>query len=264
MTQANIHSSCPMNKSFKNLPPELRPRERLMRIGSATDFTNEELLAILLRTGFHGCDVWELSHRLLEAFHGLNELITSDPRSMITRIDEFNKANPTRLIKHIGIARILELHAAFELVKRARIEQDQFFHSKKLCSSAAAYTLFHRIVDSKPEQEYFLVLPMDSAYHPLSDPICIHKGLVDNVRVHPREVFHEAIRWRAYALIVAHNHPSGDPTPSKEDIVLTKTLIDVGRLHQIPIIDHLIMGDPSANAGTGFVSIRNLAILDFS
>ena len=242
----------------------MRPRERLMRTGRAEDFTNEELLSILLRTGFSGCDVWELSHRLLEAFHGLNDLIYSDPRSMITRIDEFNKANPTRPIRHVGIVKILELHAAFELVKRARIEQEQFFHSKRLCSSSAAYMLFNKIVDSKPEQECFLVLPMDSAYHPLCDPICIHKGFVNNVRVHPREVFHEAVRWSAYALIVAHNHPSGDPTPSEEDITLTKTLIEVGRLHQIPIIDHLIIGDPSSNGGTDFVSIRNLAILDFS
>ena len=256
--------SSSFKNSFKNLPPEMRPRERLMRTGNASDFTNEELLSILLRTGFHGCDVWELSHRLLEAFHSLNELITSDPRSMLMRIHEFNKVNPTRQIKHVGVVKLLELHAAFELVKRARIEQDQFFHSKKLCSSSAAYMLFNHIVDSQLGQECFLVLPMDSAYHPICDPICVHKGIVNNVIVHPREVFHEAIRWRAFALIVAHNHPSGDPTPSEEDITLTKTLIEVGRLHQIPIIDHLIIGEPSSNWGVGFVSIRNLAILDFS
>ena len=68
----------------------------------------------------------------------------------------------------------------------------------------------------------------------------------------------------AYALIIAHNHPSGDTTPSHEDIDLTKSLIEIGRLHQIPIVDHLIIGSPSANNGIGFTSIRNLAILDFA
>lgn len=253
-----------MGKSFKDLPPEMRPRERMMRAGSAAEFSNEDLLSILLRTGFKGCDVWELSHRLLNAFHSLNEFITSDPNSMLTRIAEYNKENPARPILHIGVVKLLELHAAFELVNRARIEQDTFFHSKKLCSSQAAYSLFSRIVDSRPKQECFLVLPMDSAYHPLCDPITIHKGFVDNVQVHPREVFHEAIRWRAFALIVAHNHPSGDPTPSTEDIELTRQLIAVGKLHQIPIVDHLVLGNPKSNNGTGFVSIRNLAELNFS
>jgi len=242
----------------------MRPRERLMRAGSASDFSNEDLLAILLRTGFKGCDVWELSHRLLSAFHSLHEFITADPNSMAARIDEYNTQNPDHPILHIGPVKLLELHAAFELVNRARIEQDSFFRSKKLCSSQAAFTLFNKIVDSNPQQECFLVLPMDSAYHPLCDPICIHKGFVNNVQVHPREVFHEAIRWRAYALIVAHNHPSGDPTPSTEDILLTKRLIEVGRLHQIPIIDHLVLGNSLSNNGTGFISIRNLAELDFS
>lgn len=65
-------------------------------------------------------------------------------------------------------------------------------------------------------------------------------------------------------MIVAHNHPSGDPAPSEEDIALTKSLIEIGKLHQIPVIDHLVIGSPSSNHGVGFVSIRNLAILDFS
>lgn len=242
----------------------MKPRERLMRTGLATDFSNEDLLSILLRTGAPGCDVWELAHRLLTAFHSLSELISADPRTMKARIDEYNEANPERPILHVGPVKLLELHAAFELVTRARIEQDSFFRNKILGSSQAAYSLFYRFVDSNPQQECFLVLPMDSAYHPLCDPICIHKGFVNNVQVHPREVFHEAIRWRAYAMIVAHNHPSGDPAPSEEDIALTKSLIEIGKLHQIPVIDHLVIGSPSSNHGVGFVSIRNLAILDFS
>lgn len=253
-----------MKSAFKNLPSEMLPREKLMRSGSAEELTNEELLSIILRTGFHGCDVWELSHRLLEAFHGLNDLVYSDPRSMMTRINEYNQVNPNRQIRHVGTIKLLELCAALELVKRARTEQENFFHNKKLCSSSAAFTLFNKIIDSKPKQEHFLVLPMDSSYHPLCDPICINKGRVDNVKIHPREVFYEAVRWRAYALIIAHNHPCGDPTPSEEDIKLTKILIEIGKIHQIPIIDHLILGDSISNNGTGFVSIRNLAILDFS
>ena len=92
--------------------------------------------------------------------------------------------------------------------------------------------------------------------------ILVHKGLVGDVRVYPRDVFCEAIRWRAAAVVVAHNHPSGDPTPSEDDIALTKELIEIGRLHKIPVIDHLVLAKRGADAGT-FVSIRNLAVLSF-
>ena len=90
----------------------------------------------------------------------------------------------------------------------------------------------------------------------------VHKGSAGDVRVYPRDVFCEAIRWRAAAVIVAHNHPSGDPTPSEDDIVLTKELIEIGRLHKIPVIDHLVLSRRGSEDGT-FVSIRNLAVLSF-
>ena len=127
-----------------------------------------------------------------------------------------------------------------------------------LRSSAAAYRVFAGIVAACPERESFYALPSDSDYHPLCDPIAVSSGTADRTVVHPRDVFREAIRWNAFALIAAHNHPCGDPTPSGEDLDLTKRLVDVAKMHAIPILDHLVLGSPESAGGKGYVSIRNI------
>lgn len=81
--------------------------------------------------------------------------------------------------------------------------------------------------------------------------------------MHPRDVFREAVRWNAHSIIIAHNHPCGDPTPSEDDIELTRMLIEVAKLHRIPILDHIVLGSSESANGRGFVSIRNLAIMKF-
>jgi DNA repair protein RadC len=88
-------------------------------------------------------------------------------------------------------------------------------------------------------------------------------GTSSHINVHPRDVFREAIRWNANAVIVAHNHPCGNPIPSEEDIQLTANLIKVARVHSIPLLDHLVLGSPDSANGKGYVSIRNLAIMEF-
>lgn len=257
----------PMPKSspnnYKDTPEELRPRERLIRTGNSQELSNEDLLAIILKTGFPGCDVWELSHRLLLAFHSLHELVRADARTIEARIDEYNKKRPDHPILRVGPVKLLELQAAFELSRRANILLDAEFRSKNLKSSSAAYNVFAGIVAASPEQEHFYVLPTDSDFHPLCDPIAITKGTASRTIVHPRDVFREAIRWNAHSIIVAHNHPCGDPTPSDEDIEMTKQLIDIAKLHSIPLLDHLVLGSPRSADGKGYVSIRNLAVLRF-
>ena len=249
--------------NFKDTPEELRPRERLIRTGNPQELSNEDLLAIILKTGFPGCDVWELSHRLLTAFHSLYELVHADARSIEARIAEYNNKRPDRPILRVGPVKLLELQAAFELTRRANVLLDTEFRSKNLKSSSAAYKVFAGIVAAAPEQEHFYVLPTDSDFHPLCDPIAITKGTASRTIVHPRDVFREAIRWNAHSIIVAHNHPCGDPTPSGEDIELTGQLISIANLHGIPLLDHLVLGSPESSGGQGFVSIRNLAVLAF-
>ena len=248
---------------FKDIPEELRPRERLIRTGNPEELSNEDLLAIILKTGFPGCDVCELSHRLLTAFNSLHELVRSDARTIGARIAEYNRKRPDRPILRIGPVKLIELQAAFELTRRANRILDSEFRSKNLRSSSAAYSVFLGVVAASSEQEHFYVLPTDSDYHPLCNPIAIAKGTASRTLVHPRDVFREAIRWNAHAIIVAHNHPCGDPTPSDEDIQLTENLIDVAKLHAIPLLDHLILGTPESAEGKGYVSIRNLAVLKF-
>ncbi len=249
--------------NYKDIPEEMRPRERLIRSGNPQELSNEDLLAIILKTGFPGCDVWELSHRLLAAFSSLHELVRADARTIKARIDEYNDAHPDRPIRQIGWVKLLELQAACELVRRSNSILNGEFRSKNLRSSSAAYSVFSRVVAADPEQEHFYVLPTDSDFHPLCDPIVVSKGTAARTLVHPRDVFREAIRWNAHSIIVAHNHPCGDPTPSEEDIHLTTKLLEVARLHAIPLLDHIVLGAPSFAEGRGFVSIRNLAVLKF-
>ena len=104
---------------------------------------------------------------------------------------------------------------------------------------------------------------MDSDFHALCEPLDISQGSVSRTPVHPRDVFCEAVRYRAYAILVAHNHPAGDPAPSAEDIEITERLIETGKLLGIRVIDHIVLGASPSAAGRGYVSIRNLATLKF-
>lgn len=243
------------------LPDERRPRERLMRAVSAEELSDEELLAVLLRTGSQNCAVEELAGRLATALQDVldNPHAPCDWRSLAARVDEYNHRHPARPIRGVGPVKMLELAAAFELSRRRyRRATTVDFARISLRSSAAAFELFRRVVARHPEQENFFVLPMDSAFHPLCEPIAVTKGGVAAVAVHPREVFCEAIRWRAHAVVVAHNHPNGDPTPSEQDVDLTDKLLAAAKVVHIPVLDHLVL------AGEDFKSIRALGVVSFA
>ena len=125
-------------------------------------------------------------------------------------------------------------------------------------SSQAAFTVFKSVMARHPEQENFFVLPIDSDFRPICEPIAVTRGGVASVSVHPREVFCEAIRWRAHAVIVAHNHPCGDATPSEKDIVLTENLLEAARVLHIPLLDHLVLANDT------FTSIKSLGRISFA
>ena len=246
-----------MANDFKEMAAELKPREQMRRFASAADLRDEALLAILLRTGAPGCDVLELSRRLISAFGTLGEFVRADWRTLRARIREYNRTHPDRRILGIGSVKQMELAAAFELVRRGYETKPDDVTRMHVGSGEDAYRVFRKVATMGDDKENFWVLPLDGRNHPLCEPIKLTRGTKDASVVDPSEAFRDAIRWGASGIVVAHNHPSGDPSPSEEDLELTRKLVAVGRLHAIPLLDHLVLGHGS-NAGKGYVSIRSL------
>ncbi len=243
--------------NFKSLSDELKPRERMRRASSVRAVDDAALLAVMLKTGTQGCDVMESSRRLLKAFGSLPRLVRCDWRELGETIRQYNKVHPNERVLGIGPTKQLELAAAFELVRRGFDVSPEDVRAKAVDSSEAAVEIFRRALALGEEQENLFVLPLDAKRHPLCEPICATRGTLDKSPVHSREVFKDAIRWGAHAVIVAHNHPSGDPTPSREDIVVTKRLLEASLVVGIPLIDHVILGNP------GFTSLRDLGLVAF-
>ena len=217
------------------------PREQMMNAARVDEVSSEALLAVLLKTGSVGCDVLELAQRLLACFGSVAGLVRCDWRMLAEKIRSYNVQNPERRILGLGQARILELAAMFELVRRG-FEGDEA-DARNLCVNSAetAAKLFLRAIRGWEEQENFLVLPLDSARHPLCQPLVVVRGTLDSATLHPREVFKDAVRWGAHSIIVAHNHPSGNLKPSRQDKEMTNRLIECSRLMQMPLLDHLII-----------------------
>lgn len=225
--------------------------------------TSERLLAILLKTGAPGCDVLELSRRLIAAFGGTGHLVRADLDTLKSQIERYNKAHPDRRILGIGEAKRMELAAAFELVRREYAQKDDDERKQDVRNVEDRYRVFRRVLTPDDRQENFCVLVLDNKLHPLCDPRIISRGTIDGTSVHPREVFQEAIRWGAYAIMVAHNHPSGDPQPSERDVVLTKKLLEVSNVMAIPLLDHLVLGAVDSAGGRGYISMRESGVVDF-
>lgn len=238
------------------------PREKFALDPKGDSLSQEELLAIVLGSGVAGCPVLDQARRLMDAFHSPGAFIRADWLEMKERIAEYNERNPDRPVKGIADAKLLKIAAAFRFVMRVRSSVADL-RAYNLRSSSAAYEVFRKVVEDAPEKEHFFVLPMDSGFHAICEPVDVSQGSVSRTPVHPRDVFCEAVRYRAYAVLVAHNHPSGDPEPSKEDIEITERLIETGKLLGIRLIDHIVLGGPNAAGERGFVSIRNLATLKF-
>jgi DNA repair protein RadC len=232
-----------MANDFKKRTAELKPRERIEAAGSASDASAVELLAVILKTGAAGCDVMELARRLIDAFGGVEELVKTDLNTLRSGVARYNKANPDRKILGLGRVKSLELAAAFELARRGyAVRRDP---KKPVLSSAEAADVFRAAAKTDAEKETFWALPLDSKKRPLSDAQVISVGTANGVSVHPRDVFAIAVRWNASAIVVAHNHPSGSPAPSKRDDELTWGLYAAGKMMGIPLVDHIVLGAKS-------------------
>ena len=211
--------------NLRDLPAGELPRERLIVRGAGA-LSDAELLAILLRTGRAGENVLELARGIVVRFRetGLSEILAM-PCAEFARIPG------------IGMAKAATVLAALELGRRAQQAEK---HRPRIREARDVYELL-RPRFSAEKREHFLVLPLTSKNEVLM-VADVSIGTLTNTLVHPREVFEPAIRCGAAHIILAHNHPSGDPAPSTEDHRLTRTLKEAGTLLGIPVTDHVIIG----------------------
>ncbi|MBS4006891.1 MAG: DNA repair protein RadC [Clostridium sp.] len=223
--------------TIKDLPPSERPRERLLA-GGAGKLSDAELLAILIRSGTSQETAVQLAERILFEAGGLQQL----PRCCLDELLQ---------IKGLGAAKAVTILAALELSTRlaSRLRTElPIVSSPGDAAGLVMEEMRHNL------REHFRVVLLDSKHKVLGiEEISI--GSLNTSLVHPREVFRPAIRKSCASIILLHNHPSGDPTPSREDLDVTRRLSEAGRLIGIEILDHIIIGDGN------FVSFREKGLL---
>lgn len=209
---------------LKNLPKQQRPRERLLELGEDA-LSSIELLAIILGNGTKGHSVLELAEELIIQFGSLTVLSKASIQELLS-------------VKGVGKAKAIQLKAAFSLARK--IQKEEVPDRILLNASQSVFRLIAK--EMKHPTEMLMVICRDKKGYHIHREI-ISMGILDEVLLHPREVFHFAIKQRAASIILAHNHPSGDPTPSHADIYITKTMSSAGNMIGIPLVDHLIMGN---------------------
>jgi len=220
----NEETQAPSHYTIRELPASERPRERLQHYG-ATALSNSELLAIILRTGVGGESVLDLSKRLLVTYGGLAGLARASFGELAQQ-------------HGIGLAKTAQMLAAFELGKRLLIASPD--ERPQVTSPADAANLLMPEMELL-EQEHLRTLLLDTKHHVLASPT-VYVGNVNTSVIRVGELFREAVRLNCAALIVVHNHPSGDPTPSPDDVRVTEQVVQAGKLLDIEVLDHLIIG----------------------
>ena len=210
--------------TIKELPTSERPRERLLEYGVGA-LSTAELLAIILRTGTKDENVILLSHRLLARFGNLAGLVQASMPEMISE-------------RGLGPAKVAQLKAALELGRRMLVESPE--ERPQIRAPADAANLFMTEMGVL-EQEQLRVILLDTKNRVLSTPT-IYVGSLNTSMIRVGELFREAIRANCASLIVVHNHPSGDPTPSPEDVAVTEQIVEAGKLLDIDVLDHLVIG----------------------
>jgi DNA repair protein RadC len=228
------------NPRIKDMAEKDRPRERLLAEG-AEALSSAELVAILLRTGRQGFSAVDIARQLLARFQTLDRLARAT-------VDEL------RGIKGIGRDKAIALKSAFTLAQRM---------ARELQLETPLLDTPDRVADLLREEnrlydaEQFQVLLLNTRRR-LIRVERLARGTLDTVLVHPRDVFKLAIAGNASAVVLVHNHPSGDPSPSEADIRVTRDLIRAGQLLKIDVLDHVILGRRSTDRGRDYVSLREL------
>jgi DNA repair protein RadC len=209
---------------MKAVAPYERPREKLARVGAAGHGDNE-LLALVLGTGSRGRDALELANQLLRELGGLHGLVRADFAEM-------------KQVGGVGAARGAQIVAALELGRRTLLRRTD---RPRLNTPLDLARHLLPQYGSLPV-EHFGIVMLDTRHHVLRVKI-VSIGSLDTTVVHPREVFREAAAAQAAAIVLFHNHPSGDPTPSKDDLLLTSRMLRAGEVMGIDVVDHLILAD---------------------
>src|SRR6266571_6332444 len=226
---------------IREMPAQERPREKLLARGPDA-LTNPELIAILLRTGRRGMNVVEVAGELLEKHKSFAELSRCTPREL-------------EEIKGIGPAKAVELVAAFNLGKRFAEER---LSQQKLDAPELIYELLGGEMRMLRTESLRVIL-LDTRYR-LIRVETVSMGSMNESIAHPREIFRPALTYSAYAVIVVHNHPSGDASPSQADHSLTRRLAEAAELLQIKLLDHIIIGAPS-EGNPGYFSFKEAGVL---
>jgi len=208
---------------IKDISRENRPRERLEKFG-ASALSDAELLAIILQQGTQDENVVDMSNRLISK-HGIDKLSDLSLKEL-------------QEIKGIGPAKASQIKALFEFNKRHNLAKK---NGTPIKSAKDVFEYASHILSDK-SKEHFMILHLDSKNRVIKDEI-ISVGILNASIVHPREVFKSAIKESANAIILVHNHPSGDPTPSCEDIKITDMIFKAGEIIGINVLDHVIVGD---------------------
>lgn len=213
-------------KSIKEWAEDDRPREKMAKKGKAA-MSDSELLAILLRTGKEGQSAVDLARAILDKAN--NNLINLS-NFTLKELEGFNG---------VGKAKAITIMAALELGKRRRGAEASLPDEVK--DSKTSFERFLSHIDDM-KQEHFLVMYLDQSFHELKVE-CISNGGTTNVIADPRIIFKQALTYGATCIILGHNHPSGNPRPSKDDRQLTQKIVSAGKLLDIAVIDHIIIGN---------------------
>ncbi|MGQ0537616.1 MAG: RadC family protein [Gemmatimonadaceae bacterium] len=221
----NARPSPPVALSVRELAPHDRPRERLRRSGAAA-LSNVELLAIILGTGSAERSSLALAHELLAAASGSLRRLASSSVASITSI------------RGLGTARASIIHSALELGRRLALETRA--EGALIRTPRDVYLAYAPRLEDLPVEEFHVAV-LDSQQRFERD-VLVTRGILNGSLVHPREVFREAIAERAASVILVHNHPSGDPMPSVNDRAVTDQLVLAGRVLDIPVQDHVVIG----------------------
>jgi DNA repair protein RadC len=218
------------SNAIKDWPEDERPREKLLKRGAAA-LSDAELLALVLRTGdaTAGKSAIDLGRELLEQFGGnLRELAQAE-------------LNELQQIKGLGLAKAASIKAAFTLGSRFQARRLETL--ERFTAPAQVFEFFHHELRDN-RKELFLSLLLDGKNR-ITRKVQVSEGSLNQSIVHPREVFAPAVRESAAAVIFVHNHPSGDPAPSREDREITRRLKEAGEILGIKVLDHIIIGDGS-------------------
>ena len=235
-----------LKRKIKDIPERQRPREEIERLGVG-NVSDHVLIAVLLRSGVKGKNVVEVAQTLLNTYGTLANLARASMPELAR-------------IKGIGKVKAQILAAALELARR--LAEEQVPVETPVTSPIDAARLLSNTARTL-EKEAFWVLLLDSKNRLKKSPMPITHGLLAATQVDPREVFKEAIRYASAAVVLVHNHPSGDTKPSAEDVRITRQMVEAGQLLSIPVLDHVILGTGPVSTNASWFSFRESGLVSF-